>query len=409
MSILSDSDPKIALCLSGGGYRAALFHLGALRRLNELGILKRLDSISSVSGGSIISGFLAKQCAQYKAKEKIVSNWDREIAFPFKAFCQHDIRTGPILRRILVPWWRDAQVIALEKIFDKWFQRLKLSDLPLRPRFIFCATDILFGVNWIFERNKVGDYRAGYLKPSPHWTVAKAVAASSCFPPIFDPMRVGKEFAQERSKHMEISERKRQYLNKIRLCDGGIYDNIGLEPVWKNHDIVIVSDGGAPFKVFTAQAGLRLWKRYFDIAANQAMGIRKRWLIAQFHTQTIKNESVQFLKQGCYWSIGNSSNEKEINESFGYSNDFIRGFISRIRTDLDGFLTGEIAVLENHGYMVTDRIIKKRLPGLLPDKIPKLKIPNPEWMDDKRAREELRYSAKRISLGRLLKKWQIIQ
>jgi NTE family protein len=47
------SDKGIALCLSGGGYRAMLFHLGTLWRLNELGYLKKLNRISSVSGGSI--------------------------------------------------------------------------------------------------------------------------------------------------------------------------------------------------------------------------------------------------------------------------------------------------------------------------------------------------------------------
>ncbi|HYX75667.1 MAG TPA: patatin-like phospholipase family protein, partial [Gaiellaceae bacterium] len=49
----------VALCLSGGGYRAMLFHLGALMRLNELGWLRKLDRISSVSGGSITAGVLA--------------------------------------------------------------------------------------------------------------------------------------------------------------------------------------------------------------------------------------------------------------------------------------------------------------------------------------------------------------
>ena len=39
----------MALCLSGGGYRAALFHLGVLRRLNELGTLGRIDTISARS------------------------------------------------------------------------------------------------------------------------------------------------------------------------------------------------------------------------------------------------------------------------------------------------------------------------------------------------------------------------
>lgn len=40
-----------ALCLSGGGYRAMLFHIGVLWRLNEIGWLPKLDRISSVSGG----------------------------------------------------------------------------------------------------------------------------------------------------------------------------------------------------------------------------------------------------------------------------------------------------------------------------------------------------------------------
>ncbi len=51
----------IALCLSGGGFRAELFHLGALRRLNELGVLSRLDTISCVSGGSIFAAFMAQR------------------------------------------------------------------------------------------------------------------------------------------------------------------------------------------------------------------------------------------------------------------------------------------------------------------------------------------------------------
>ena len=62
-------DPKqptdgIALCLSGGGYRAMLFHLGSLWRLNELHYLKKLNRVSSVSGGSITSGVLATELDQ---------------------------------------------------------------------------------------------------------------------------------------------------------------------------------------------------------------------------------------------------------------------------------------------------------------------------------------------------------
>jgi NTE family protein len=49
----------IGLCLSGGGFRAMLFHLGSLIRLNELGLLPTIDRVSSVSGGSLAAGILA--------------------------------------------------------------------------------------------------------------------------------------------------------------------------------------------------------------------------------------------------------------------------------------------------------------------------------------------------------------
>jgi NTE family protein len=49
----------IGLALSGGGFRATLFHVGSLWRLNEMGILKKLNRVSSISGGSITAGVLA--------------------------------------------------------------------------------------------------------------------------------------------------------------------------------------------------------------------------------------------------------------------------------------------------------------------------------------------------------------
>src|SRR6266566_7386366 len=66
----------IALCLSGGGFRAALFHLGALRRLNELGILSKIDTITSVSGGSITAAHLATRLTPWPAAGEAAPNWD---------------------------------------------------------------------------------------------------------------------------------------------------------------------------------------------------------------------------------------------------------------------------------------------------------------------------------------------
>ncbi|RWX58804.1 patatin-like phospholipase family protein, partial [Mesorhizobium sp. M2A.F.Ca.ET.039.01.1.1] len=66
----------LGLCLSGGGYRAMLFHAGALCRLNEAGLLQKLDMVSSVSGGSIAAGLLAVLWPRFVFAAGVASNFD---------------------------------------------------------------------------------------------------------------------------------------------------------------------------------------------------------------------------------------------------------------------------------------------------------------------------------------------
>ena len=73
----------IALCLSGGGYRALLFHLGALRKLNEIGLLAKTDRITSVSAGSILAGFLGVKWSQLNInKNSVIINLEEKIIAP---------------------------------------------------------------------------------------------------------------------------------------------------------------------------------------------------------------------------------------------------------------------------------------------------------------------------------------
>src|SRR5689334_9391996 len=57
--------PRIGLALSGGGFRAAAFHLGVLKRLEELGLLQRIEALSTVSSGSITGALYALRCAEH--------------------------------------------------------------------------------------------------------------------------------------------------------------------------------------------------------------------------------------------------------------------------------------------------------------------------------------------------------
>src|SRR5262245_56038819 len=159
----------VALCLSGGGFRATLFHLGALRRLNETGVLAKLDTVTSVSGGSIMAAALATRAPWPLSTSAPIAPdiWERDVAAPVRRFASRNLRTPAILRRLLQPWNTSAGVRGLLAGYAARLSSAKLAALPERPRFVFCATDLCYGVNFVFERGRVGDYRLGYLSPPP--------------------------------------------------------------------------------------------------------------------------------------------------------------------------------------------------------------------------------------------------
>src|SRR5271167_1656606 len=90
--------PGIALCLSGGGYRAMLFHLGTLWRLNELQYLPKLSRVSSVSGGSITNGVLALNWKDLGFDtNRFANNFDQQITQPIRSMASHSIDISSIV------------------------------------------------------------------------------------------------------------------------------------------------------------------------------------------------------------------------------------------------------------------------------------------------------------------------
>jgi NTE family protein len=393
----------IGLCLSGGGYRATLFHLGSLRRLNELGVLARPDfrTVSSVSGGSITAAWFATALARNPALANAAGPipdeaWEREVRAPLREFTRKDIRTAPVLKRLLPwNWFKDSTgVEALAARYEKDLTNLRLVDMPARPGFVLCATDMAYGVNWVFERGRMGDWQAGYKKPpAPGFPVGRAVAASACFPPVFNPLPIALTPAELSGGSAKAGPERDACINGLRLTDGGCYDNMGLEPVWKNHRYVLVSDAGG---LFTSQgdSGL-LWRipRYYGLQERQTRALRKRWLIASF-----ERHDEQEL-DGSYWAVGGGRASYEL--PGGYSEDLAKTVIAEIRTDLDAFSDAEAAVLENHGYLMADAAIQRHVKDLLPPApVPPLRIPFPDWMDEARVRDALKDSGRRKILGR---------
>lgn len=380
----------IALCLSGGGYRATLFHLGALRRLNEIGLLAKVDTISSVSGGSIISALLATGVTWPLAGPLSTEDWERLVAARVRRFVKRNLRTPAILRRLTDPFNDSAGVRGLMALYEKHLSPAKLAELPEHPRFVFCATDMAFGVNFVFERARAGDYRLGYLSPPPpEWRLARAVAASSCFPPVFNPLPL--DVAPSQLKSRRWGKLDAPGGPDVRLTDGGLYDNLGLEPVWKNHRAVLVSDGGAVFSNAGDRGLFQRIGRYIDILDNQAVALRKRWLISSFLDGDL---------DGAYWGIGSAS-ASFARGGAGYPEALVDEAIATVRTDLDAFSDAEIAVLENHGYTLAAGAAATHLASLVGSgPTPPVNPPHPDWMDETRVRGALAGSGKRRLLGR---------
>jgi NTE family protein len=381
----------IGLCLSGGGYRASLFHLGAVRRLHELGILARPDfrTISSVSGGSITNAHLAITHPWPSAGPA----WDQKVASPLRAFTEKNIRTMPFLKSFLPGI---TTIDGLVPHYDKFLNSRTLASIPTTINFVFCATDLSFGTNFEFRQNTMGDWQLGHTQTPNDWPLAKAVAASACFPPIFNPMRMsGLGPFQGGNAELQDRVRWREAISDLRLTDGGNYDNMGLEPVWKHHEYVLVSDAGGIFD-FESDKNL-IWriKRYQAVQETQSRYLRKRWLMASDRAG---------LLHAVYWAVSSADSSYNPGSTTGYSRDLALGVIAEIRTDLDSFSDAESAVLQNHGYFLADAAIKKHAGALVVGSPPPLAPPFPAWAPPNRTeaaiRAALKDSSKRTTLGR---------
>lgn len=381
----------LCLALSGGGFRATLFHLGALRRLNELGLISSAATISSVSGGSIMAACLADaMIASPPTAGKPLANFEALVT-KVHALTSYNLRRTILLKKA-EPWnWGHSLPELVAKELEEHITGGALTALPSAPRFIFTATDMVFGVDWIYSKDKAGDYQAGYKTTGlESIKIAYAAAASACFPPVFaplDPLIKGNALTGGAARGPEAD----QCRGRIRLCDGGVYDNMGLEPVWKNAETLLASDAGGPFEYNRDRGTLSDIKRYPDIMGNQALALRKRWLISSFAGGPGPGGKPGLT--GTYWDTGLYRAYYPNGDALGYSKDIAK-LIANIRTDLDAFSDGEARILENHGYLIADIALKIRVPKLYTN-APDITIPYPDWLPEDRAKEALRDSAKR--------------
>lgn len=346
---------EVGLCLSGGGYRAMLFHVGVLWRLNEMGWLPRLTRISSVSGGSITAGVLALAWRNLGFDTAGVgTNFRSLVVDPLRKMAGTSIDVSSVVVGALLPG-----VSASDRVTKQYkkvlFGDATLQDLPDTPRFVFCATNVQTASLLRFTKKRLADWQVGYVD-APNIELARAVTASSAFPPVLSPCEV-KLPDGAMKPFPDVALCRKPFTTDLILSDGGVYDNMGIEPVWKNCGTVLVSDAGQ--KISPEEEPAEDWGRHvmrvLDLIDNQVRSLRKRQVIDSF---------VSGARKGAYWGIRTDIADYQLPDALNCPLDRTTQ-LAELPTRLKRLDERTQERLINWGYAVCDAALRKHLDSRL--------------------------------------------
>lgn len=401
---------KLGIGLSGGGFRAALFHIGVLAAMAEKNTLKDIEVLSCVSGGSIIGTFYylkIKQLYESKSDDAIVQDdyikIVKEIETEFLSAVQKNIRM-----RLLssfsknIKMWKGrsySRSNRLGELYEEFFYNpllpkkdaapLYMSDLfiiPFEnksfkltndnwkrknkvPQLILNATAVNTGHNWQFTASWMGEpptyisdefdvkprLRRMYYDNAPEkykkFRLGYAVAASSCVPVLFQPLVL-----------------KGLYENfDLELIDGGVHDNQGIASILEQEcNEIIISDASAqmPNNAVNTGSAMSLFFRVDTILQERLREIQLLDLKSRKYTSIVNTLSIVHLKNGLAelpvsWIDCTDVNrsilyDKEIEDEnallkYGLMKKIQKG-LSEVRTDLDSFNDLEAYALMYSGY-----------------------------------------------------------
>jgi NTE family protein len=332
---INGEEKRIGLALSGGGFRAAGFHLGVMRELDRRGLLDKLDLISCVSGGSIAGATLAL-------------NWSDPAGALDKldAYLRtKSIAVASVIGGALDPF--ESRLDHLARTYDRdLYAGATLASLKNGPRAYFNATNLATGNLFFFvagggKPEEMGDHELGAASAS-NFPLCRAVAASSAFPPVFPPLRLDPDVYPPGAA-----------VEYVTLTDGGVYDNMGVNPLLRAKrnaiDYMVVSDGGKPFAndERPTESGAIVLKAGLDIMMEQIRGLEFDRMEHRWHAQK--------GPKPLWFSIDSRIGEQQPGDA---------GFASAIGTNLKKLSEAEMAVLVRHGGALVAARIEQYAPEL---------------------------------------------
>ena len=273
------SPRDVGLALSGGGSRAIAFHLGCFRALHDLGLLSRLQVISSVSGGSVIS-------AMYAYSSESFSDFDDRVVELLRRGLQRDIlreslRLGSIRKsaqtqlmigaasasrlllrlvssvlRVETDLWEipPVRTFSRSEAFREALRRLLFGETRMRDvardslDTVINATELRTGSAFRFGSRQSGCWRFGRIAPEEAF-VADAVAASAAYPALLPALDREYRFWKEDTTGDPA---------RVLLTDGGVFENLGVSPMEPGREPSISTNVFGPDYIICCDAGTGL-------------------------------------------------------------------------------------------------------------------------------------------------------
>ncbi len=393
--------PKLGLALSGGGFRTALFHIGALLRLAELGVLKHVEVLATVSGGSIVgAAFYLHLLTELEAKREPLDDGDMvavvvNLAEQFPEMVKKNVRIRAFsnyMKNVKMCRADYSRSDRVAELFDRYFlqnllpgvgspvlmrdlDRPDLADGPpsegCKPRLMINATSLNTGRAWRFSATTMGeailsgqqgdiDRVLRYDAPGTYADLADhprdvplaiAVAASSAFPAGLQPMAISG-----------------MYEDRIQLTDGGVHDNQGIQALMDaDCTHFVASDTGGqmtaqvPAKTSFLSVLLRsngiLYGRVrqeqlFRASEHRPRDARESPLaLIHLYRGVAVDREAYLLPGGTGGGVTRGPLPEGPSEAFGID-ERVMDHLSRIRTDLDSFSEVETKSLMAAGYLV---------------------------------------------------------
>jgi predicted acylesterase/phospholipase RssA len=401
---------KVGLALSGGGFRASLFHIGVLARLAELDVLRHVEVLSCVSGGSIIGAhyYLEVRRLLQEKRDREITREDyidivKRLEQEFLAGVQKNLRG-----RLFAGWlanWKSLVVRGytrtkyLGEMFerhiysrvkdgedgDRWLDKLEIRPKDASPDFnpkldnwrrsakvpilLLNATTLNTGHVWQFAVRWMGEppqsakssvdsndlLRRMYYSEAPvtfrHVRLGHAVAASACVPALFDPIEFDGLFPRRR----------------LRLVDGGVHDNQGVAGLLEQEcTVVLVSDASGQMNSERRPSGnilpVLIRSNSISMARIRESGFRQLDMLRR--SSALGGLMFLHLKKDleiphvdwvdCQEPYDASANPGKTRSgatitSYGMPNH-IQALLAGVRTDLDTFSDAEAFALMLSGY-----------------------------------------------------------